>query len=107
MLQTKQSFKEKKLKKNPKNSLGKEFGAIIGNDPQNYPQTGQWRDQRPVVDKEKCIGCGKCVENCPEAAICLVSGGKNKKAKIDYQFCKGEGICAQVCPVKAIKIEKE
>ncbi len=25
----------------------------------------------PVVDKEKCTGCGKCVEKCPEKAIAL------------------------------------
>lgn len=107
MTQSKQSFKKKELKKNKKSSLGSEFAAVIENNPKNYPQTGQWRDQRPVVDKEKCIGCGLCVANCPESAIRLVEINGKKKAKIDYQFCKGEGICAALCPVKAIKMEKE
>ena len=107
MVQAKKSFKERKLKKDSKNSLGKEFAVVIKNDSQYYPQTGQWRDRRPVVDCEKCIGCGVCVANCPEDAICLKKIGEKQKAKIDYQFCKGEGICEQVCPVKAIKMEKE
>ena len=73
-------------------------------------KTAGWRDQRPVFDKEKCIGCGQCAQVCPEG-VCFPSGKKNKQGKIyydcDLDFCKGCGLCAEVCPVKAIKMVPE
>ena len=30
---------------------------------------GFFRSEAPVVDKEKCIGCGKCVAVCPMRAV--------------------------------------
>ncbi len=63
-------------------------------------KTGSWRSSKPVVT-DKCIGCGICVDFCPEGCIIV----ENKKSKIDYDYCKGCLICANVCPVKAIKEE--
>lgn len=80
-----------------------EKGAIIKHDIKKAPKTGDWRNTHPVVDKERCIGCGTCVKFCPEAVISL----KNKKALVDYYYCKGCGVCAEVCPVKAILMKKE
>lgn len=60
-------------------------------------KTGAWRTFTPVVT-EKCIGCGICVDYCPEACIFL----ENKKAKINYEYCKGCLICMHSCPAKAI-----
>lgn len=82
--------------------VGSEFGAVIENDPQNYPNTGDWKFQIPIVDKETCIGCGTCMRNCPEAVILMKELGGKMKAVVDYQFCKGEGVCSVVCPTKAI-----
>jgi len=45
------------------------------------------------VNKEKCIGCGLCVANCPEAT----QMGKDGKAEIinseKLEKCGGESIC--------------
>jgi len=66
-------------------------------------KTGVWRDKKPYIDKEKCIGCAMCAQHCPEGAIQVING----KAKINYDYCKGCGICAQICPVKAIIMKKQ
>ncbi len=75
----------------------------------NAAKTGEWRNVTPVVDKEKCIGCGTCVKHCPDACIALkkmkkANGDEAKIAMIYYKYCKGCGVCAQVCPTKAIKM---
>ncbi len=62
-----------------------------------------WRTLKPVVDTEKCIGCGQCWMLCPDGCIEMRDG----KSVIDYNYCKGCGICAEECPVKAIEMKKE
>ncbi len=72
-------------------------------------------NQRAVVDKEKCIECGKCSKACPYSAIimqhrpCMVSCkvkaisiDENKKAKIDNDKCISCGACVYKCPFGAI-----
>ena len=75
-------------------------------------KTGTWRNFRPIVDAERCIFCGICVDSCPEGCILQKSKMlKTKKLKSYYEadldYCKGCGICAEVCPVKCIRMEKE
>lgn len=55
-----------------------------------------------MVDKEKCIGCGTCVQLCPVNAISFDEDGK---AKIDQEKCIKCGTCEASCPVSAIKID--
>jgi MinD superfamily P-loop ATPase len=53
---------------------------------------------KPVWDKEKCTGCGKCAEACNYNAIAVVKG----KVLIFNELCHSCGACAYVCPEKAI-----
>jgi 2-oxoacid:acceptor oxidoreductase delta subunit (pyruvate/2-ketoisovalerate family) len=73
-------------------------------------KTGAWRIFFPVVDHEKCIGCGNCSNVCPEG-ICFKTEQKNSKGIFFYErdldYCKGCGLCAYECPVKAITMEFE
>ena len=66
--------------------------------------TGEWRNKRPVHDKEKCKHCMMCILPCPDNATCHKDG---VMTGIDYTKCKGCGICASVCPFKAIHMEDE
>ncbi|MFH1476511.1 MAG: 4Fe-4S binding protein [Verrucomicrobiota bacterium] len=51
-----------------------------------------------VVDKEKCTGCGACIEVCRVQAISMIGG----KARIAGNKCVDCGRCARVCPQGAI-----
>jgi pyruvate ferredoxin oxidoreductase gamma subunit len=67
-------------------------------------QTGTWRVERPVIDRDMCTRCGLCFVQCPDGAIALDAEGY---PVIDYDHCKGCMICRQVCPLVAIQSEKE
>ena len=54
-----------------------------------------------LIDKEKCIGCGKCCAVCPGT---LIKKDQNGKAYIKYpKDCWGCTSCIKECPVHAVK----
>ena len=57
----------------------------------------------PWVDKNMCIGCGICIDECSVKAITM----KNGKAIIDMQKCIRCKKCHGICPQKAIKHDSE
>lgn len=65
--------------------------------------TGDWRTERPVMDKDKCTNCGICFLYCPVFSI----EKKNEEFVIDYSYCKGCAICEHECPTGAIKMVPE
>ena len=54
------------------------------------------------IDKELCLGCGACAEQCPVSAIKETEGGKYE---INPDECLDCGSCAEQCPVEAPKAE--
>lgn len=67
--------------------------------------TGNWRSAgRPVIDREKCIGCGFCHVYCPDLAMRLTADGS---VEWDHRYCKGCGICAEECLKGAIEMREE
>ncbi|MCK4806541.1 MAG: 4Fe-4S binding protein [Candidatus Aegiribacteria sp.] len=52
-----------------------------------------------IVDPDKCIACGICINRCPTDAITEDIDGK---AAINPGLCIACGICSNVCPVEAI-----
>jgi len=62
-----------------------------------------WRNARPVIDADKCVGCLQCYLHCPDGVIYRTAG----KVAIDYDFCKGCGICKKMCRLGAIGMEAE
>ena len=54
--------------------------------------------QKGYIISGKCIGCGKCLQNCPQR--CIAPG---KPYKIQQNHCLHCGNCFTVCPVKAVE----
>lgn len=53
----------------------------------------------PVLEPEKCNGCGECLELCPRQALTLVG----QKAVLDTSACLFEGDCIRGCPRGAFR----
>ncbi len=51
-----------------------------------------------IIDKGKCIGCGKCVADCVSEKLKIISG----KAEYMYDHCIECGHCYAICPTGAV-----
>ncbi len=95
-------FENVKIKVNGKEiTIG---AALESNGSSEKNKTGAWRSKRPIIDYDKCIGCGICWSLCPEGAI---KKEADKRFEIDLDYCKGCGICANECPQEAVSMVME
>lgn len=60
------------------------------------------RLQYPFIDLSRCIGCGTCVQACPEDGVLDLIHGQ--AVVIHGARCVGHGLCAKACPVGAIDL---
>ncbi len=59
----------------------------------------------PVINHNRCIGCGSCVSACPEQSGHEVLGIINEKSHlIGPTYCIGHGACKTACPHDAITL---
>ena len=56
----------------------------------------------PHINALTCIGCGGCVDACPEGDVLAVIDGKATLVK--GAKCVGHGLCADACPVGGITL---
>ena len=56
----------------------------------------------PHIDALTCIGCGGCVDACPEGDVLAVIDGK--AVLVNGAKCVGHGLCADACPVGGITL---
>ncbi|MEA2020632.1 MAG: ATP-binding protein [Patescibacteria group bacterium] len=71
-------------------------------------------NSRPVIDSDKCTGCGKCVDICQFGALSfentqtespVLSERTGLVSRLNKYFCEGCGACAEVCPEGTIQME--
>ena len=55
-----------------------------------------------TVNKEKCVGCGKCVKDCFVSDIVMT----DKKAQIKNEACIKCGHCIAICPEDAVSTDE-
>lgn len=56
----------------------------------------------PIIDPSLCLGCGVCVDVCPEKSVLGLVVGKAEL--ITPANCIGHGACKDACPFDAIKL---
>jgi Na+-translocating ferredoxin:NAD+ oxidoreductase subunit B len=54
-----------------------------------------------VIDEEDCIGCTKCIQQCPTDAII---GSQSAIHTVVEQWCTGCSLCISVCPTDCITL---
>lgn len=59
---------------------------------------------RPVIDTEKCTGCGTCADVCPSGVFEIQEG---KAVAVRPEDCIGCRACEASCPQGAITVEEE
>jgi ferredoxin len=62
----------------------------------------------PVIDKERCTGCGLCALNCHEKALTVVRSDEDDSYQIIFvrDLCTACGLCETSCPEKCLTLVK-
>lgn len=58
----------------------------------------------PLIDPSICIGCGSCVNACPEKSHQVLGLINHKAELINPTACIGHGACKTACPADAIEL---
>lgn len=56
----------------------------------------------PKIDRDKCIGCGRCYTSCMDGGHQALSFGEDRQPRLNGAKCVGCLLCRQVCPAGAI-----
>lgn len=59
-------------------------------------------NQVPVIDLQKCLGCGTCVRQCPEEGVLQLVHGQ--AAVVNPAGCVGHARCVTECPAAAVTL---
>ena len=80
---------------------------LVGEELPNFVRPSQLDRETmvfPKIDREKCIGCGRCYISCQDGGHQAISFGEDRQPRIIGQKCVGCHLCRLVCPTGAIGI---
>ena len=60
----------------------------------------------PKIDRDQCIGCGRCYISCQDGGHQAITFGEDRKPRIVGTKCVGCHLCRLVCPSGAIGMAK-
>jgi dihydropyrimidine dehydrogenase (NAD+) subunit PreA len=60
----------------------------------------------PVIDRDTCIGCGRCYISCRDGGHQAISFGEDRQPHILGAKCVGCHLCRLVCPTDSIGLTK-
>lgn len=82
---------------------------IVGEELPNFVSAGEVDRETiifPVIDKNRCIGCGRCYISCQDGGHQALSFSPGRVPQIIGSRCVGCHLCRLVCPTEAIKGSK-
>ncbi len=65
---------------------------------------------KPLIDTEKCTGCGLCTIDCSTKALTVHQSGERETYELLFRqgACDGCGVCEKSCPEHCLRlVEKE
>lgn len=83
--------------------------AVVGEEVPNFVMPSELdRDTIvfPTIDREKCIGCGRCYISCSDGGHQAIIFDADRKPRFNGTKCVGCHLCRLVCPTEAIGLAK-
>jgi len=60
----------------------------------------------PVINRETCIGCGRCYVSCRDGGHQAITFGEDRQPHIVGSKCVGCHLCYLICPTGSIGLSK-
>jgi MinD superfamily P-loop ATPase len=62
--------------------------------------------ERSRIDRDVCIGCGRCYVSCRDGGHQAIAFGEDRKPRFLGAKCVGCHLCRLICPTGAIGVSK-